>query len=196
MTFPLQEHLKRQHEAILGTIVTNGVGQDVEFAAGVKNAIEKLRAGVERGAKTFWVGNGGSAGICSHMATDYSKNGKIPSQSLNDGPMLTCLGNDYGYEHVFDKQIEFFGREGDCLIAISSSGKSQNILNAVKAMRALNGTVITLSGFGEDNPLRQTGDINFYVSSHEYGFVEVGHQTILHAIIDLHMGWTPENDKK
>src|SRR4051812_45334448 len=57
-----------------------------------------------RGNKLIFVGNGGSAGICSHMATDYSKNGNLRSTALNDGSMLTCLANDYGYEHVFAKQ--------------------------------------------------------------------------------------------
>ena len=84
------------------------------------------------GNKLIFVGNGGSAAItASHMATDYSKNGNIRALALNDSSMLTCLGNDLGYDRVFAKQIELHARAGDLVIAISSSGRSANILNAV-----------------------------------------------------------------
>ena len=56
------------------------------------------------------IGNGGSAAIASHLATDYTKNGGLRTQAFNDGSMLTCLGNDLGYENVFAKQIEMFAR--------------------------------------------------------------------------------------
>jgi hypothetical protein len=85
------------------------------------------------GNKLIFVGNGGSASIASHMATDYSKNDGIRSLALNDSSMLTCLGNDLGYEQVFAKQIELHARAKIFLIAISSSGRSPNILYAVKA---------------------------------------------------------------
>jgi D-sedoheptulose 7-phosphate isomerase len=109
--------------------------------------------------------------------------------AFGDGAVLTCLGNDLGYENVFARQIEWHGRAGDVLIAISSSGKSPNILNGVQAARSQGGTIVTFSGFREDNPLRKAGDVNFYVRAMEYGFVEVAHQAILHAILDIDMGW-------
>jgi D-sedoheptulose 7-phosphate isomerase len=122
------------------------------------------------------------------MATDYSKNGNLRSLALNDGSMLTCLGNDLGYSQVFAKQIELHARPGDLVIAISSSGRSENILNAVKAARAAQCAVVTLSGFTPDNPLRGLGDINFYLASDRYGFVEIGHLTICHAVLDFICG--------
>jgi len=140
------------------------------------------------GRKLMFIGNGGSAAIASHMATDYSKNGGMRALCLNDGAMLTCLGNDYGYEQVFAKQIELFAQAGDLLIAISSSGRSPNILNAVAAARARGCRVVTLSGFTPDNPLRREGDINFFLASDQYGFVELGHLTICHAILDFACG--------
>ena len=145
----------------------------------------------EHGNKLMFIGNGGSAAIAGHFANDFSKNGGLRSTAFNDGAVLTCLGNDYGYEHVFAKQIEWHGREGDVLLAISSSGKSANILNGVQAARAKGCHVVTLSGFGADNPLRETGDVNFYVRSPHYGFVEVAHTSLIHAILDLDMGWAP-----
>ena len=83
----------------------------------------------------MFIGNGGSAGIASHLAIDFSKNGGLRALAFNDPSALTCLGNDLGYENVFAKQIELHGRAGDLLIAISSSGRSPNILNAVEAAR-------------------------------------------------------------
>jgi D-sedoheptulose 7-phosphate isomerase len=146
------------------------------------------RATHDGGNKLIFVGNGGSAAIASHMATDYSKNGGVRSLALNDGSMLTCLGNDLGYDQVFAKQLELHARAGDLVIAISSSGRSPNILNAVNAARDAKCKVVTLSGFTPDNPLRALGDINFYLASDRYGFVEIGHLTICHAVLDFICG--------
>ena len=140
------------------------------------------------GNKLIFVGNGGSSAIASHMATDYSKNGDVRALALNDSAMLTCLGNDLGYDRVFAKQIELHARAGDLVVAISSSGRSANILNAVKAARAAGCAVVTLSGFSAENPLRRLGDINFFINSDRYGFVEIGHLTICHAILDFICG--------
>src|SRR6516164_7294600 len=100
-------------------------------------------------------------------------------------PALTCLGNDLGYENVFAKQLDLHARPGDFLIAISSSGRSPNILGAVKAARAQDCRIVTFSGFAAENELRRTGDLNFYVRSHEYGFVELAHLALCHAVLDI-----------
>ena len=81
--------------------------------------------------KLMFIGNGGSSTIASHMAEDYTKAGGIRTLAFNDPAFLTCLGNDLGFDQVFAKQIEMFAQPGDMLVAISSSGNSQNILNAV-----------------------------------------------------------------
>ena len=185
----LRDYFTQLHSCLDNTAVTLSDGEAATPDQGVARTVETARACVTGGNKLIFIGNGGSAGICSHMATDYSKNGALSALAFNDGAMLTCLGNDYGYAHVFAKQIEFQGKSGDLLFAISSSGKSENILNAVNAARKAGLSVITLSGFDETNPLRGLGDVNFYVSSHEYGFVEISHLTLCHAILDLHMGW-------
>ncbi len=176
---------------LVGAIATNGAGEHFSMESAIRAMGHAMREAHDRGNQLFFVGNGGSAGICSHMATDYSKNGGIRSTSLNDGATLTCLGNDYGYEHVFQKQIEWHARSGDIIITISSSGMSQNILNAADQGRSSGCTVFTLSGFSQDNPLRSKGDLNVYLDSTEYGFVEVGHLAVLHAVLDIQMGWVP-----
>jgi D-sedoheptulose 7-phosphate isomerase len=175
-------------EYLTETAVTSASGEALELAEAVNRIIAQARRTHAAGNKLIFVGNGGSAAIASHMATDYSKNGDIRSLALNDSSMLTCLGNDLGYERIFAKQIELHARPDDLVIAISSSGRSPNILNAVKAARAAKCEVVTFSGFAPDNPLRSLGDINFYVASDRYGFVEIGHLTICHAILDFICG--------
>jgi D-sedoheptulose 7-phosphate isomerase len=170
------------------TAVTSPTADVLDLAVAVNQVMSEARRAHTAGNKLIFVGNGGSAAIASHMATDYSKNGNIRSIALNDGSMLTCLGNDLGYDRVFSKQIELHARAGDLLIAISSSGRSANILNAVRAARASGCKIVTLSGFTPDNPLRGLGDINFYIASDRYGFVEIGHLTICHAVLDFICG--------
>src|SRR5581483_682660 len=115
--------------------VTDDKGTALGQGEAVSRIIGWARATHADGHKLMFIGNGGSAGICSHMATDYSKNGGMRSLAFNDGSMLTCLGNDLGYENVFAKQIDLHGAKGDLLIAISSGGRSQNILKAVHVAR-------------------------------------------------------------
>ena len=189
MTSLVKAYMDVLHETILASSATGPGGQTFPLETAVRQMGDEMRQAHNRGNRIFFVGNGGSAGICSHMATDYSKNGGMRALAFNDGSVLTCLGNDYGYEHVFEKQLEWHAREGDILVAISSSGRSKNILNAVKAGRDQECKVFTFSGFGADNPLRSLGDINIYLASLEYGFVEVGHLAVLHSVLDVQLGW-------
>jgi D-sedoheptulose 7-phosphate isomerase len=139
------------------------------------------------GKKLMWIGNGGSAAIASHGAIDYWRTGEIKSVCFNDGALLSCIGNDFGYAAVFQKPIEMFAEPGDVLVAISSSGQSENIINGVKAARKRGCKVIALSGFLPDNPLRMLGDLNFYVPSRHYGHVELAHGVLCHSFLDLYM---------
>jgi D-sedoheptulose 7-phosphate isomerase len=164
----------------------------MEFDDALQCMGRKMRACHDADRRILLIGNGGSAGICSHIAVDMSKNCGIRASAFNDGAVLTCLSNDYGYEHVFAKQIEWHATAGDILIAISSSGRSVNILNAVDVGRKKGCRIFTFSGFESDNPLRALGDINAYIPSSQYGFVEVGHLAMLHAALDIQMGWGTE----
>src|SRR5689334_6871705 len=169
--------------------VTDRASKKITLEAGCEWVRKAAHEAHDAGNKIIFVGNGGSAGICSHLAIDFSKNGGLRAMAFNDPSALTCLGNDLGYENVFASQVEFHGRAGDLLVAISSSGRSPNILNAVKAARAASCKIITFSGFTEDNELRSAGDVNFFVRSKEYGFVEVAHLALCHAVLDIDMGW-------
>ena len=140
------------------------------------------------GNKSFIIGNGGSAGIASHLALDFTKNADVPMLCFNDSAFLTAISNDYGYEYVFEKGIEYFGSDGDVLLAISSSGSSENIIRACTMARQKNMKIITFSGKSPDNPLRTMGDINFYVDSHAYNIIESSHQVFLMSILDAIIG--------
>lgn len=167
--------------------VTDKSGKELTFPQGIERAGNLIKAQAASGQKIIFIGNGGSAAISSHMAVDFWKNGGIKAISFNDGPQLTCIGNDYGYKHVFEKPIEMFADSGDIIIAISSSGRSENILLGVQAGGLKGCRTITLSGFDENNPLSSMGEFNFYVPSKSYGPVEVIHHSICHCIIDTIM---------
>lgn len=185
-----QKHIEDYHTKYLtaygGRLYTAASGGEMsrDVVEDLSLFLREVRA---RKKKLFFVGNGGSAGIAVHMTADFLKNGRMRAVDLYGAATLTCLGNDYGYEYVFSKQIELLADAGDVLIAISSSGNSPNILRAADATREAGGTVITFTGFAVDNCLRATGDRNLYVPSMEYGIVESIHNMILQQTIDAIM---------
>ncbi len=134
------------------------------------------------GNKLIFVGNGGSNAIASHMAEDYSKGAGIRAVAFSDSSLLTCLANDYGFDNMFSKAIEIYSDKGDLLIAISSSGKSKNILNAVNTANKKEVNTVTLSGFSESNLLKRLGKLNIYVNSYSYRVVELTHEYLLHSV--------------
>jgi D-sedoheptulose 7-phosphate isomerase len=163
---------------------SDGAHRPIDYEEGVRRATAIVRGQTAGGRKVIFVGNGGSAAIASHQAVDYWKNGGMRAIAFNDPAQLTCVGNDFGYAHVFEKPIAMFADPGDVLIAISSGGRSENILRAAAAGVAAGCRVITLSGFDPANPLRGRGEVNFYVPSDSYGFVEITHLAVCHCIVD------------
>ena len=152
----------------------------------VRNLLQEIS---NSNKKVLIFGNGGSAAIASHFSVDLTKNAKLRCVNFNEAGLITCFANDYGFEHWAEKAVDFYGDEGDMLIVISSSGQSQNMINAVKAAR--NGSfhsVVTLSGFLETNPLKELGDINLWADNKSYNFVENIHQIWLLAVTDLVIG--------
>ena len=164
--------------------VFDGAGAALDFAEGMTRAIEMLVTQTGRGRKIMFVGNGASAAIASHQAVDYWKTGGMRALAFNDPALLTCISNDFGYPRVFEKPIEMFADEGDVLVAVSSSGRSENIVRAARAARQKGCRVITMSGFDRENPLGRLGDLNFYVASKSYGHVEVTHLSLSHCLLD------------
>jgi D-sedoheptulose 7-phosphate isomerase len=175
----LEDYVRRLHCA-------TAVDEDVFARIGaVRTTWLRTR---ERGGRVVFIGNGGSAGIASHLATDLSKNGGVPALCFSDASLMTCLANDFGFDQWLAHALRLNARTGDCLVAISSSGRSKNILNAVAQARRMKLDVITLSGMKADNPLRRLGAVNFWVDSHSYNIVETTHQFWMMAAIDLIVG--------
>jgi D-sedoheptulose 7-phosphate isomerase len=185
----LDQYFGTLADLLRGAEVTDIANRKLPLSEGCEWVRKAAHETHDAGSKIIFVGNGGSAGIASHLAIDFSKNGGLRALAFNDPAALTCLGNDLGYENVFAKQLEFHARPDDLLIAISSSGRSPNILGAVKTARTRGCKIATFSGFTDENELRRSGDMNFFVRSREYGFVEVAHLALCHAILDIDMGW-------
>lgn len=171
-----------------------------DYAASLKAAIEAISSdaveqvcnrvcrAAENGNQIFVVGNGGSAAIAEHLCCDWTKGTHctghpvISSRSLTaNTAVYSAIANDYGFEHVFDTQVEFFAKEGDVLIAISSSGNSPNVLNAVSRAKELGLFVAGFSGFS-GGKLAEIADVSIYVPTRNYGIVEDAHQAVMHII--------------
>jgi D-sedoheptulose 7-phosphate isomerase len=156
--------------------------QIINKLSSVKKKFLKLKS---NNNKILIFGNGGSASIASHFSTDITKFTKIKCVNFNEANLITCFANDYGYENWAAKSIDFYGQKGDILIAISSSGRSKNIINACKAAKRKKFSfIVTFSGFKKNNPLSKLGNINFWIKSDIYNFVENIHQILLLSIVD------------
>lgn len=166
------------------SVVSDKDGIADEIETGIAAFCDRLAAMRTNGNNLYLVGNGGSAGVAGHAATDFFNVAKLRAVTLHESSLLTCMANDFGYENAFARMLAQMVNPGDVVIAISSSGQSMNIRNAAMQAARNGGMVVTLSGFAQDNPLRSMGEINFWLDSCNYGFVEIGHQFILHNISD------------
>ncbi|OGW81888.1 MAG: phosphoheptose isomerase [Omnitrophica bacterium RIFCSPLOWO2_12_FULL_44_17] len=147
-------------------------------------SVKVIKNSSQKGGKIIIVGNGGSAAMASHVAVDLTKVAQVSAITFNDADLITCFANDYGYENWVEKGIEFYSAPDDVAVLISSSGKSENILRGAKKAKERGLKVLTFSGFNPNNPLRQIGNINFWVDSKEYNIVEMTHQAWLLGIVD------------
>ena len=147
------------------------------------NVAKLIRESSSNG-KIIIAGNGGSAAIASHVSVDLTKAVNIKSTNFNESSLLTCLSNDYGYDHWLEMALEFYANSNDLVILISSSGQSKNIINGAKKAKERELPLVTLSGFSPRNQLRGMGDINLWVDSLSYNVVESVHQMWLLSIVD------------
>ena len=150
----------------------------------------------KNGKKILIFGNGGSAAIASHFSVDLTKNAKIRCTNYNESDLITCFSNDFGYENWIKMAINYFGDKGDVLIVISSSGKSRNIINACTAAKKKRfSKIITLTGHSANNSVKKHGDINLWVDSKAYNYIENIHQFWLLSLVDLVIGKTNYSSK-
>ena len=135
----------------------------------------------------FIFGNGGSASVASHVATDLNKVCNIKSRNFNESNHITCFANDFGYEKWIEETLKIYLNKKDLVILISSSGNSKNMINAAKYCIKKKIKLITLTGFSKKNPLKtlnKNKNSNFWINSKNYNFVENLHQIILLSAID------------
>jgi len=139
------------------------------------------------GKSIYFIGNGASAAMSSHMSADATKNGKLKAKCLNDAALTTAISNDIDYKSVFSLQLERYAEAGDLLFTISSSGNSPNVIAAIQTAREKKMGVVTLSGMKPGNASRSLGDLNVYLPADRYGIVESGHQAVLHCWLDNYL---------
>ena len=156
--------------------------------AAMEHAGSLLVDAYARGARMFSCGNGGSAAIANHMQCDHLKGirtgtdlaPQVLSLSTNV-EVLTAIANDIGYHEIFVYQLQSQARPGDVLIAVSSSGRSRNIVDALTWARDNGLRTIAITGF-EGGAARTVADVAIHVNCTNYGVVEDLHQAVMHAL--------------
>ncbi len=156
----------------------------------IAQAADLIITSLEAGKKVLLCGNGGCAADCQHVAAElvgklFVKRRALPAISLTtDTSNLTALANDFGYDVVFSRQLEALGQAGDVLIAISTSGNSPNVLEAVKTARTMGIRSIALSGRG-GGALHKAVDLSIVVPSENTQRIQESHLTIEHILCEL-----------
>jgi D-sedoheptulose 7-phosphate isomerase len=153
---------------------------------------ELMAETIRRGGTVLFCGNGGSAADAQHLATelvgrlDASRDrGPLAGLALTtDTSALTALANDFGYREVFARQVRALGRPGDCLVCISTSGSSANVVRAAEAAREGGLAVIALLG-GSDSPLDALAEVALHVDASSSGLIQQGHEALGHLLCAL-----------
>ncbi|HEX9428462.1 MAG TPA: SIS domain-containing protein [Candidatus Polarisedimenticolia bacterium] len=151
--------------------------------------VDTLHGTLEAGGKVLACGNGGSAADAQHFAGELvgryrEERRALPGLALNaDGPVLTCLANDYEYAHVFARQVEALGRPGDLLLALSTSGRSPNIVEALRVARARNLTAVAFLG-RDGGDARGLASLEIIVPSQETARIQECHGLMLHLLCE------------
>ena len=151
-------------------------------------ALESINICAKMGKRIFAIGNGGSSSVAEHLSCDMTKgthchgHNVIDTTSMSANTALySAIANDFGFENVFSTQVDMLGQPGDILIAISSSGNSENIWKAVEAANAKSMVTIGLTGF-KGGKLRDTAGIKLHVDIENYGIVEDVHMSLMHVM--------------
>lgn len=164
-----------------------------QLASGADEIIriaEVVASAIKSGHRVYLIGNGGSAAQCQHIAAELVGRFKRQRQGLpavaltTDSSILTALGNDFGFAQVFSRQVEALVETGDVLIAISTSGRSENIIEAASIARRKKALVIGLTG-GSKAGLGELADISVQVGSKDTARIQEAHITTLHIICEL-----------
>jgi len=177
----IAEHFRRSCETL------NRAASDGAMMQAMIRATEAMAAALRSGNKILIAGNGGSAADAQHIACEFLSRlnfdrNPLPAIALTtDTSTLTAIGNDYGFEHVFERQIRGLAHKGDVLLAISTSGRSPNILAGLRAARAAGATTVGFTGMG-DSPMVALCDIALRAPSDSTPLIQQIHIVAAHAI--------------
>ena len=156
----------------------------------IVSAAEAIINILKGNGKVLFFGNGGSAADSQHIAAEFMGRFKKERQALaaialtTDTSILTCLGNDYGFEAIFARQIEGLGQKGDMAFGISTSGNSKNVIEGIKKAKDKGLKTISLTGCG-GGQLAKLTNISIIVPSHNTARIQESHICIAHAICEL-----------
>ena len=178
--------------------ITNQIDESIEAKRKVKEELvqrisdsaDLIVEAFRKDCKLLLAGNGGSASQASHMAAEFMGRYKLERTALPaialtaDTSTITAISNDYDYEQVFSRQIEGLGKEGDVFIAISTSGNSENLIQAIKKAKEKKISVIGLLG-KDGGKMKEKSDIELTVSHDDTPRIQEAHITIIHIICDL-----------
>jgi D-sedoheptulose 7-phosphate isomerase len=178
------DYLERSRDAVAAAL------GDPAFVDAVTRTAEVVIAALRDGKKVLFAGNGGSAADAQHLATElvvrfYIDRPALPAIALTtDGSVLTATGNDLGFEQVFSRQVQALGQSGDVLIALSTSGRSPNILAACRAARERGLTVIGLTG-SKGDAMTPLCDLVVRVPSDVTPLIQQVHMAAGHIVCEL-----------
>ncbi|WP_447585102.1 D-sedoheptulose-7-phosphate isomerase [Pseudoxanthomonas mexicana] len=168
----------------------NKMAGDPGLSDNIVGAVELCVKALRAGGKVMFAGNGGSAADAQHWAGElvsrfyYDRPGLAAIALTTDSSILTAIGNDYGYDYTFARQVEALGRDGDVLVVISTSGNSPNIIRAAEAAKARGVAVVGFTGEG-GGKLAPMSDICFRIPSSETPRIQEGHEFIGHLLCAL-----------
>jgi D-sedoheptulose 7-phosphate isomerase len=177
-------HFRRSCEALEAALT------DIELTAAMARAAQKISESLKNGGKLLLAGNGGSAADAQHIAAEFvgrfiNDRAPLPAVALTtDSSILTALGNDYGFDQVFERQIRAIARSGDVFVGISTSGRSPNILAALRAARELRLTTIGLTRRSQTQ-MHSLCDVVIGAPADETALIQQIHLTAAHAICHL-----------
>ena len=172
-------------DVLSGLQATDGHDSSLEHQAGFNELLRLTLEARNNHNSIYLIGNGASASMASHIAADLCKNAHLSTEVFSDSSLLTAVANDVGADYIFAVPLQRRGKKGDLLVAISSSGKSKNILEAVNTARKIEMKIVTFSAMKPENVLRKSGDLNFYVNTDTFGLAESAHAVLLHYWVDM-----------
>lgn len=179
---------KRGFEELLAD--RRGIFERPHYRAQVEAIVDAVVAALRSGKKVLWCGNGGSAAEAQHMAAELSgrflrERPGYHSEALSvNSSALTCIGNDYGYDFVFSRQVEAFAQPGDVVIGMTTSGTSRNVVLALEAAKAKGAVTVAFTGNG-GGAVAAVADLVLLGPDGYAAIVQEVHQVMAHIVCDL-----------